>query len=99
MKVREALSSALASGRGRAELERLYGREPGATEAARLRFEALLRRHAEAFPGDREAALFSSPGRTEVGGNHTDHNGGRVLAAAVDLDLSAGSTPAFPAGC
>lgn len=30
--------------------------------------------------------LFSSPGRTEVGGNHTDHNYGRVLAGAVNLD-------------
>jgi galactokinase len=30
--------------------------------------------------------LFSTPGRTEIGGNHTDHNLGRVLAASVDLD-------------
>ena len=30
--------------------------------------------------------LFSAPGRTELGGNHTDHQGGRVLCAAVDLD-------------
>jgi galactokinase len=29
---------------------------------------------------------FSAPGRTEIGGNHTDHNHGKVLAAAVDLD-------------
>lgn len=32
---------------------------------------------------------FSAPGRTEVGGNHTDHQRGRVLAAAVDLDTRA----------
>ena len=32
---------------------------------------------------------FSAPGRTEIGGNHTDHQGGRVLAAAVDLDTRA----------
>ena len=30
---------------------------------------------------------FSAPGRTEIGGNHTDHNNGRVLAAAVDCAL------------
>lgn len=34
-------------------------------------------------------ALFSAPGRTEIGGNHTDHQHGHVLAAAVDLDLLA----------
>jgi galactokinase len=89
MNSREALSSALACDRGRAELERLYGRQAGAAEAGRERFEALLRRQASVFPDDREAALFSTPGRTEVGGNHTDHNGGRVLAAAVDLDVAA----------
>ena len=33
--------------------------------------------------------LFSSPGRTEIGGNHTDHNFGRVLAGAVNLDMAA----------
>ena len=32
---------------------------------------------------------FSAPGRTEIGGNHTDHQRGRVLAAAVDLDTRA----------
>ena len=33
--------------------------------------------------------IFSAPGRTEVGGNHTDHNCGKVLAASVDLDIIA----------
>lgn len=33
--------------------------------------------------------LFSAPGRTEIGGNHTDHQCGRVLAAAVNLDTQA----------
>jgi len=93
MSSREALLSALRSDRGRAELERLYGRRPEAAEGARERFEALLRRHAEAFPSDQEAALFSTPGRTEIGGNHTDHNAGRVLAAAVDLDVAAVAAP------
>lgn len=30
--------------------------------------------------------LFSSPGRIEISGNHTDHNNGRVIAAAINLD-------------
>ena len=37
----------------------------------------------------REIALFSAPGRTEVGGNHTDHQHGCVLAASVNLDILA----------
>ncbi len=51
------------------------------TEAADA-FEAL-------FGQGREAELFSAPGRTEIGGNHTDHQHGRVLAAAVNLDVIA----------
>jgi galactokinase len=90
----EALSAALPSDVGQAQLERLYGSSPGAVQAGRERFEALLQHYQEVFPEDREAALFSTPGRTEVGGNHTDHNGGRVLAAAVDLDVAAVAAPA-----
>ena len=40
------------------------------------------------FGGDPER-YFSAPGRTEIGGNHTDHQRGRVLAAAVNLDTVA----------
>ncbi len=39
--------------------------------------------------GDEEVSVFSAPGRTELSGNHTDHNHGKVLAAAVDLDIIA----------
>ncbi|MFT3950546.1 MAG: galactokinase family protein [Oscillospiraceae bacterium] len=39
--------------------------------------------------GNRTARFFSAPGRTEVGGNHTDHNHGKVLAAGVSLDVIA----------
>ena len=43
---------------------------------------------AAAFGGEPER-YFSAPGRTEIGGNHTDHQRGRVLAAAVNLDTQA----------
>ena len=43
---------------------------------------------ADAF-GGAPSRYFSAPGRTEIGGNHTDHQQGRVLAAAVDLDTLA----------
>ncbi|MDO4192418.1 MAG: galactokinase family protein [Erysipelotrichaceae bacterium] len=37
---------------------------------------------------DADVHLFSAPGRTEIGGNHTDHQNGRVLAAAISLDTA-----------
>ena len=43
---------------------------------------------ASAFGGE-PTRYFSAPGRTEIGGNHTDHQRGRVLAAAVNLDTRA----------
>ena len=67
-------------------LERLYG---GARlETARGRCEGVLEGFHKAFGREAEA-LFSAPGRTELGGNHTDHQHGRVLAAGVDLDILA----------
>ncbi len=39
------------------------------------------------------ATLFSGPGRTEIGGNHTDHQHGRVLCGSVDLDMLACAAP------
>ena len=39
--------------------------------------------------GRQPRRYFSAPGRTEIGGNHTDHQLGRVLAAAVELEILA----------
>ncbi|MBO4982878.1 MAG: galactokinase [Clostridia bacterium] len=39
--------------------------------------------------GEREVALFSVPGRSEISGNHTDHNHGKVLAGSINLDIIA----------
>ena len=41
------------------------------------------------YGGDRDIRLFSVPGRSEISGNHTDHNHGRVLAGAIDRDIIA----------
>lgn len=43
--------------------------------------------------GDRQVEIYSAPGRTEIGGNHTDHQRGRVLAASVNLDIIAVVSP------
>ena len=50
---------------------------------------AFVAKFEELFGSDREAEIYSAPGRTEVGGNHTDHNHGKVIAASVNLDAVA----------
>ena len=51
----------------------------------RIRYVEAIRRFEELYePG--EIFIFSAPGRSEVGGNHTDHQHGKVLAAAINLD-------------
>jgi galactokinase len=87
------LRAALSTARGAGVLQQLYGGRPGVIEHQKARYAALLDRFTALFPEDRGLCLFSSPGRTEVGGNHTDHNAGRVLAAAVDLDALAVVSP------
>ena len=57
------------------------------------RYGALLDLYEKTFSSDDEITLFSAPGRTEIGGNHTDHERGRVLAASVDLDTIAAVSP------
>lgn len=66
------------------ELQALYGSE---TPAQKERYAAIEKGFAETFGKKDGVRFFSAPGRTEVGGNHTDHNHGRVLAAAVNLDV------------
>jgi galactokinase len=73
------------------ELSLLYGDSEDALGRQRTRYEALRARHTQLF-GRPPDALFSAPGRCEIGGNHTDHNGGRVLAATIDLDILGGVT-------
>ena len=71
-------------------LTRLYG--PEGAERARSRCIEVTEGFHQTF--DRPAqALFSAPGRTEIGGNHTDHQRGCVLAASVDLDILAAAAP------
>jgi galactokinase len=65
-------------------LTTLYGREQLPAQKQRLRRLSDYMKPVVS-PGD-HIHVFSVPGRTELGGNHTDHNHGRVLAAAVHLD-------------
>jgi galactokinase len=53
------------------------------------RMVPLIEKAGSVFSAQQDIRFFSSPGRTEICGNHTDHNGGKVLAGAVDLDIVA----------
>ena len=58
-------------------------------EAQKVKYAALADAFEGAFGASEEAMIFSAPGRSEIGGNHTDHQLGRVLAAAVTMDTRA----------
>ncbi len=70
-------------------LVQLYCCTPEATNIHAKRFLAVLDGLDASFGVHTDAALFSAPGRTEIGGNHTDHQRGRVLAGSVNIDMIA----------
>ncbi len=71
---------------------RLYGADQ--VEAQRERYAQAVAGFATTYGEDgAPLMLFSAPGRTEIGGNHTDHNHGRVLAGSVNLDVIAVARP------
>ncbi len=70
-----------------AVLAKNYKRED--IEAQKARYIRIASSFEEFYGADREVSVFSAPGRTEVCGNHTDHNHGKVLAASVNLDAVA----------
>ena len=89
---RGELLQELSSGGLRGRLSQVYG--AGAAEAA-VRLRELVLEYAGTFPCDESADtwLFSTPGRTELGGNHTDHQRGAALAGSVNLDTIACVVP------
>ena len=68
-------------------LEEIY--PESAVTAQRERYEKSAEEFRSIFGDSDQLRYFSAPGRTEVGGNHTDHNHGKVLAASVNLDVIA----------
>ncbi len=63
----------------------LYGNEEDLLQQQIDRYQKLLSSFQHHF-NDQTIEFFSTPGRTELSGNHTDHNAGRVIAAAIHLD-------------
>ena len=84
----QELKAQLMSGAYDDRLRRVYV-TVDAVQEQRARYAALAETFASLYNADRDVRLFSAPGRTEVGGNHTDHNHGRVLAAGINLDAAA----------
>ena len=89
----EELIRKLNGDEARAQLRYLYGGDEAVLNHQLERYAALIHRHAELFGEHPKVHLVSAPGRTEIGGNHTDHNHGRVLAAAVNLDALCAASP------
>lgn len=87
MKVKE-LISAIEQGQYDSNLKAVYVTD-AFVAAQKPRYTQTLQEFGEMFGFDREVSIMSAPGRTEVCGNHTDHNNGKVLAASINLDAIA----------
>lgn len=69
----------------------IYG--SAALETQKARYLHAVEEFEKLYGADREAALYSVAGRSELSGNHTDHNHGCVIAASIDLDIIAVASP------
>lgn len=69
----------------------IYG--SAALEMQKARYLHAVEEFEKLYGADREAALYSVAGRSELSGNHTDHNHGCVIAASIDLDIIAVASP------
>ena len=88
MNIQSVLSN-LNKGVYKEAFSRLYGSSEKVQEYQMKRYIKAVESFSEIFPTRNDINLYSAPGRTEIGGNHTDHQQGKVLAAAVNLDTVA----------
>ena len=81
----------LQSGALNGRMIEIYGCDPDKAQGYADRFAKVIKGFQVTFPKNAQAqiGLYSAPGRTEIGGNHTDHQYGCVLAASVNLDAIA----------
>ncbi len=87
----QALKNALQNGEYNKLFATLYGEDQ--VDAQCARYMKTVDGFVDTFGDSDDLRLFSAPGRTEIGGNHTDHNHGRVLAGSVNLDVIAVVSP------
>lgn len=71
----------------------LYCCDEKTAESHAQRYLHVLKGLEETFGTHESAAFFSAPGRTEIGGNHTDHQHGCVVAGSVNIDMIAAAGP------
>ena len=71
-----------------ATLEKIYGE----SQESMKRYASLAENFKEKF-GSEEMEFFTAPGRTEIVGNHTDHNGGKILAGSISMDTIGAAYP------
>ena len=88
MKAKELINQLNNSGL-KEELSVLYGADASVLYTQRHRYSKAIERFTEIFPEREDVHLFSAPGRSEIGGNHTDHQRGCALGAAINLDVVA----------
>ena len=97
MRTCESLRRSLSAGECDQVLASLYALDgtDSSLAAARARALRVVEEFQAAFSPKEDtcAALFSGPGRTEIGGNHTDHQHGHVLCGSVDLDMICCAAP------
>ena len=87
------LKNMLSGGFYAPQLAMLYACSDVQTQQYSQRYLQILHGLDATFGPHEKAALFSAPGRTEIGGNHTDHQHGCVLAASVNIDMIAAAAP------
>ena len=92
---KDGITEILSGGGLDSRLAEIYGAPEDRTAVYARRFLKAVEGFEREFPDNKseEIGLFTAPGRTEIGGNHTDHQLGCVLAGSVDMDIIAAAAP------
>ncbi|MHB1485492.1 MAG: galactokinase [Saccharofermentanales bacterium] len=89
----EDLNTFLDTEKVKSQMKALYGNENSVLVSQKIRYLHLADLFRTRFPDSGSIRIFSTSGRTEIAGNHTDHQRGHVLCASVDLDIIAVAAP------
>ncbi|MBQ9162688.1 MAG: galactokinase [Clostridia bacterium] len=89
----EVLLRGIQNGTYDEQFKGLYGDSEATLTFQKERYSKLISTFIDQFGASRECALFSVAGRSELSGNHTDHNHGCVIAASISLDIIAIASP------
>ncbi|MBO4266859.1 MAG: galactokinase [Lachnospiraceae bacterium] len=73
-------------------IEEIYGKDTAAVSYQKERFLRVISGYEEHFGKTGDLHIFSAAGRSEIGGNHTDHQRGHVLAASLNIDSLAAAS-------